>query len=268
MLISGVNAYLGNSIQPKTYAKSNGTFAEQLNAAKITDTFTMSKTAKNETVTSNDSSIITGFEKKLAEVLETGKNVDYTGMTPIEVYGEIENRYIKAFGDDFHAAKTFGCCEEYMKMNNQFIEEIDQISKSIHRDLTIDEKNVARGYGGMSYDEIESAIRKKYEGKTEVSDQLNLTGELFQAGILHNKYGQEKACDLRHDIEIGFIDSYHTFDNKNGGYYSKDEFLSKIKSGGGKTIFDGLMSSDAIPDNFKEMYEEMINNLLFNDEGI
>ena len=238
MNITGINTYTRttNYTSAKT-AKTS--FCDELQKAQNTDTFTRT--------TPIDPSIAE-TQVKLDEVAAVGRAVDYSGMTKAEIFAEIENRYKEAF-DDYYMARTVCATTEQSMMLSQYN---DEIRSKIGINNSFELYNNARGYEGMSYDEIELAIKEKYVGKTGFQDQLNLFGELFTAGVLSNKYGHHTAVSMITDMKI----SMGCVVTK-----PKSEFYGGIDPN--SSAFDMLMNNEYVPATHKEVYQRIIEDILF-----
>lgn len=65
------------------------------------------------------------------------------------------------------------------------------------------------GYEGMSFDEIEAAINKKYANQNTPLDFLKMQGELSLTGVLKHNMGDEAASSYRHMISYQFEVKYN-----------------------------------------------------------
>ena len=240
MSISGIGSYTNTINTYKTASKTTGTsFQTELQKAQNTDTFTRT--------TPVDPSIAE-TQAKLDEVAAAGRAVDYSGMTKAEIFAEIENRYKEAF-DDFYTARSVCLTKEQEKILAQYNSEVKEKIGSCN---SIEFYNEARGYSGMRYEEIEAAVKEKYAGKTGLKDQLNLLGELFATGVLANKYGLDTATQMFTDIRISLGCSPRK---------SETEFYGGIDPN--SSAFDMLMSNEYVPATHKEVYQQIIEDILF-----
>lgn len=239
MNLSGINRY--SSIASYTVSKptEKSDFKSVLQESQKTDTFTR---------TSLVDTGIAETQAKLDKVAAAGRAVDYSGMTKTEIYAEIENRYKEAF-DDYYMARTVCATKEQSMMLSQYN---DEIRNKIGIDNSFEFYNNARGYEGMSYDEIELTIKEKYNGKTGFQDQLNLFGELFTAGVLSNKYGHHTAASMITDMKV----SMGCVVTK-----PKSEFYGGIDPKA--SAFDMLMNNEYVPAAHKETYQQIIEDILF-----
>jgi len=136
------------------------------------------------TINSTDS-----VEVKLTKLQEIAENTQYPGMTGTEIYKTIWDRYNDAFGGNMSAILSgLASFDEWNKISSQFRKEINS-SYPVDRTLHHAAHAAILGYDGMSPNEIEAAIAKKYEGKNSVLDFLNMYGELRNAGVLDSKLG-------------------------------------------------------------------------------
>lgn len=178
---------------------------------------------------------------KLNQLAEITGQMDYTDMSSEEIYAEIWNRYNEAF--DGNMVAITACITgpvEWARINNHFQHEID-------RHIFIPEVNARRaagkesattdarkaslqissqegagkvlrdsllkvlGYDGMSFDEMEAAIKEKYAGKNSTLDFLKMQSELKRTGVLEHKMGDQARmyCDLiQTQLEYAFNPNY------------------------------------------------------------
>ncbi len=240
MNLSGINRY--SSIASYTVSKptEKSDFKSVLQESQKTDTFTRT------------SSVDTGIaetQAKLDKVAAAGRAVDYSGMTKTEIYAEIENRYKDAF-DDYFIAKSVCATKEQVMMLNQLNTELTE--KVGLSNINFEMIHEARGYSGMSMEEIEASIKEKYAGKTSFIDQMNLFGELFCSGIISNKYGASTAVSMCTDMAI----SLGCRPQK-----SESELYGRIDPN--DSAFDMLMNNEYVPAAHKEVYERIIEDILF-----
>jgi hypothetical protein len=153
--------------------------------------------------------------KKLAELRRIHEEFDYSKLScTAEAYAVIEKRFEEAFPDEFEISRSFGYLTrglpEYCAISKEFIKEASR-----YYDSTIEERNKYRGYDGLSYEEIESVICEKYAGKETLRDQLNLLGELTEAGVInHNCMKNSVYLGPVFDVKIavGLTDKYNLYD--------------------------------------------------------
>ncbi|MBQ5319866.1 MAG: hypothetical protein J6K17_12295 [Oscillospiraceae bacterium] len=241
MSISGIGNYNNAVYTYNTVAKETGTgFQTELQKAQNTDTFTRTAPADLG---------IAETQLKLDKVAAAGRAVDYSGMTKAEIYAEIENRYKDAF-DDFYTARSVCITKEQIMILNQFNAETEEkvgIS-NINSELV---RN-ARGYKGTSAEEIETEIKEKYAGKLGFKDQLNMYGELFSAGVLSEKYGGKTAAFMTGELSESI-----------GGRPRKSEAELYGGIDPNASAFDMLMNNEYVPATHKEVYEQIIADILF-----
>jgi len=225
-------------------------FGEVLKNTPAKDTFTTTpvfESNQKRTVVSDFSDT----QAKLDDISEAIKNTDYSGMTNAEIYADIENRYVDAF-DDFHITMAIATCKEHIMIHDQFLNDIHSNNAGRAGSALINE---ARGYSGMSYDEIENTIKEKYVGKTGFIDQLNLFGELFATGVLANKFGAKESIQLALDLRIS-VECGGNMD------MSRKEWLSRVEKSGASSPFDLLINNPSLA-KFKDKYQAMVDEILF-----
>ena len=240
-----------------TYTKSSNaikqdSFGDVLKQSSAKDTFSVSS-ASNASV-SVGSLGVAATQAKLDSISAEIKDTDYSRMSKAEIYADIEKRYTDAFDDYYAARVAFSGCQEYQMINNQFVTEVHNHIGIWYPDTVIE----ARGYSNMSYEEIETAIKEKYAGKTGFVDQLNLFSELYTSGVLSNKYGEEAAYDLAHNLEINiFLFSYEN------GLPPKDAWLRKVNEAGISSPFTLLLNAQYLSLADKELFKTMVDDILF-----
>jgi hypothetical protein len=218
-----------NSTKPGTLtgASTNYSFAQILESEnqKFKDSLTLKK---DERVTYSPTSVKSESHeemvyRKLAELRKIHEETDYSVMEKAEAYVTIEKRFEEAFPDEFHIAYNFGLVAYGLPEYGEIASEFNKQKLKYQGDFaTFEQKNKYRGYEGMTYEEIEDAIYEKYEGKNTVKDQLNLLGELVEAGVTIHKseVNNLQVHPLWRDaVSIGIIDKYglalDPFSNKN-----------------------------------------------------
>jgi hypothetical protein len=126
--------------------------------------------------------------ERLTNIRKEDDEFDYSGMTRAEKYVTIENRFKNEFPDEYLIAMDFSSVTLGMSSFNDITNEFwSEISKHQLYGISLEDTNEARGFGGMSPDEIYDAIAKKYEGKTTVRDQLKFMAELSETNVLYEK---------------------------------------------------------------------------------
>ena len=162
---------------------------------------------------------------KLLKLREIAADSDYTGMLPTEVNKAIRLRYDDAFGGMFSVIIRFQLSEEWRAITQQFFDELEKLSSVFGSEIFnisayLEEKECS--YEGMSYEEIEAFITKKYEGRNTLLDFLTITNELRRSGALTNRLGRTGALlyidDIRRALAIQFGD----------GNVIPDEVLNRI----------------------------------------
>lgn len=145
-------------------------------------------------------------EVKLAKLRQIDESADYTGMSYTEIYTAIWDRYNDAFDGKMGAITScLIASEEWCNIHNQFSTEV---CRMVYNPAAADEKkglytgpvnihSEMMGYGGMSWQEKEAAIKEKYKGKDTLEDFLNMQGELFRSGAMYEKMGNDSASLYR-----------------------------------------------------------------------
>lgn len=228
------------------------TLQQSLAAKYSTDAFTKTsdvKRAPTKMVTSS----IPDTQAKLDSISEAIKNTDYSGMSKIEIYADIEKKYADAF-DFFYSTLAVTPSEDHVMVHHQFI---DDLSDKDCYSISHSDKMEARGYSNMDYDEIEAAIKEKYAGKTGFVDQLNLYGELFSSGVLRHKFGWEAAVTMTSQLNTSIEIEY------NGGEkMSNNEWLSRIEETGISSPFTFLINNPYFAKD-SELFKLMADDILF-----
>lgn len=231
---------------------SQNSFGDVLKKSAAKDTF--SSSAVSNTAVRVGSLGVADTQAKLDNISAAIKDTDYSGMTKAEIYADIEKRYTDAFDDYYAARVAFSGCQEYQMINNQFVTEVHNHIGIWYPDTVIE----ARGYSGMNYEEIEAAIKEKYAGKTGFVDQLNLFSELYTSGVLSNKYGEEAASDLAHNLDTTiFLFSYEN------GAPTKDAWLRKVNEAGVSSPFSLLLNAPYLSLAEKTLFNLMVDDILF-----
>ncbi len=238
------------TLRPKTSnAVSKNSFGDALKKYAAKDTFSASSVSN--TSVSVGSLSVADTQAKLDKIFDEIKNTDYSGMSKTEIRADIEGKYANAF-EDFYATFAIQICTDYIMIHDHFFSSLYDITG---RNWTFDDINEARGYSGMNYDEIESAIREKYSDKTSFIDQLNFFGELFSSGILDNKFGWDMTTNLVSNLNLSL---------ECGGDIAidKNEWLSRIEQTGASSPFSLLLNNPYLL-KYKEMFQSMVNDILF-----
>lgn len=237
---------------------------------------------------------------KLNQLAEITEQTDYTGMSSEEIYAEIWNRYNEAF-DGNMIAITAGITGpvEWARVNNHFVNEIN-------RRIFIPEVNAAReaageansyeekmalkkaagkvlhdsllkvpGYDGMSFDEMEAAIREKYAGKNTTLDFLKMQSELRKTGVLQHKMGDQASiyCALiQTQFEYAFNPDYTKKDSSIGVnlHMSTDQWnrvanqpFDAVKLAAGmKEQLGRIRSANEYTDDIVKMMEDSIDQFV------
>ncbi|MDE7293108.1 MAG: hypothetical protein K2N72_01650 [Oscillospiraceae bacterium] len=256
MIIGGVNNYnrVQTSRSKQANARSLSSFCEMLNKSANKDTFSTESISKPTTSTNKlDFLSIEDTGTKLNNISAAIKDTDYSGMTKAEIYADIEKKYEDAF-DDFYISISTAICTDHIMVSEHFENEL----RNQEIELNMDLYKEARGYTGMSYDEMEAAIKEKYAGKTGFFDQLNLFGELYRSGILDNKYGSHEAF---------VIMSHFSLSLECGGdiAISKSEWISRIKQTGASSPFSLFLNFPYFSESTRDFYKSVVDDILFGD---
>lgn len=167
-------------------------------------------------------------EVKLAKLQKMAEEADYTGMSYGEIYTAIWSRYNNAFdgnmpailigvvpstewGDILNQFRrecrhnvTYPLQEEFRRNTGISVSsgasgewsEIVHNREIYHEYVRSNYGNFdaqALGYGDMTIEEREQAIRQKYAGQDTLRGFLNMQGELYFSGVLGSKLGTEGA---------------------------------------------------------------------------
>lgn len=198
---------------------------------------------------------IANTQAKLDKISSAIKDTDYSGMTKTEIYADIEGKYTNAF-DDFYATFAVWSCEEYNMLHCHFC---DDVENNVGLYWENNDTLKARGYIGMSYDEVEATIKEKYLGKTSFIDQLNLFGELFSSGVLSNKFGWDNATDM-----VSKLNS--TLEFGSNGNITKSEWFSMIEQTKTSSPFSLLLNNPYLSLADKELFKLMVDDILSGNE--
>ena len=254
-MINNIGGYKPSSApRGASMVRANNRFGEMLAAkANRTDTFSRTSATNSDSGLQKFSSLKV-TQGKLALLEKVFENVDYSDMSKAEIYADIENKFSEMF-DDYFASKT-AFCEDHYLINNLFEDMVEKFVGG-RSEVTLELENEARGYSGMSYEEIESAIKEKYVGKTSFMDQLSLFGELFSSGVLHHKYGGETTFNMISDM-------YTALSIGCGGRacYTKGEMLAKWDTGESSSPFSVLFNCKYRPEA-KKQYDSIVDDILF-----
>lgn len=243
------------------YTKSSNaikqdSFSDVLKKTSAKDTF--SSSAVSNTSAKVGSLSVATTQAKLDIISAELEKTDYSEMSKAEIYADIEKRFENAF-DDYYASRVVFPCEDYIMVNNQFHEEIHNYVGYYAPPAAIVME--AKGYSGMTYEEIEASIKEKYAGKTGFVDQLNLFGELFTSGVLSNKYGWEMATRLDSYLDISI--DMRSFNESILGTISKDEWLRRVEEAGVSSPFTLLLNNHYIPKPYLDLYRSIVDDILF-----
>ena len=255
-MISNIGGYKPSTApRGASMVRANNRFGEILEAkANRTDTF--SKTSSTAAISpspisAEQLSSVNETQRKLDKIDKDIKNTDYSGMTKAEIYADIEGRYADAF-DDFYATRGGAYCKDHIMIQDQFREQIKEYAGKIsEKDV-----NEARGYAGMTDEEMEAAIKEKYKGKTGLIDQLNLFGELFSTGILSRKYGDSESVNMSIALQ-------HSVERKGDSNVPKNEWLASLDERGAGSAFDLLINNPYYSQVERGWFRSVIDDILY-----
>lgn len=253
-MINGINNRVRvSSVQSRPSSRiKNDSFSDVLVKSSAKDTFNSTPTVERTAIKKETFSNISDTQAKLDKISAAIKDMDYSEMSKAEIYADIEKRYADSF-DDFYATLAISACREHEMIHDQFVDNIHNYVGYLKG--TVRE---ARGYSGMTFDEIETSIKEKYAGKTDFISQLNLFGELFSSGVLSNKYGRTEACNMASKLSI-------SVECGGDGIISKNEWLSRIEETGASSPFSLLINNPYFS-MYKEMYKAIVDDILFGNE--
>lgn len=209
------------------------------------DSIVISDTGKAATMQAEASQQISPGDStlvKLAKLKSIAANTDFGGMSYPEIYTSLWRSYDNAFGGNLPSIMcSLANGQERMAIHDQFMSEYYQyfekpLNNQIYRETgyvsgTPEYKEVVRlylgddysgsitsvalGYGGMSFEEMETAIYEKYAGKNTLQDFLNMQGELWNTGVLVHKMGFDAATSY-----LGIVDRQLT------QHFFPDDFMA------------------------------------------
>lgn len=185
----------------------------QTSARSAKDSFSSVKTnaTPSTTILSTDSDKV-----KLEKLKEIDASFDYSGMSYQEIHSTIYNRYNAAFDGNLLGIMSFGA-EDWTQISLQYQDEVKRhvyypMRNELAAELGMDVRDerfikeyfwpkydeitlTTKGFQGMSIEEREEAILKKYQGKNSFMDILNMQGELRSSGVLASKIGDNAMLD-------------------------------------------------------------------------
>ena len=148
---------------------------------------------------------------KLEKLRQIDEASDYTGMSYLDIYTTIWERYNDVFDGKMEAITS--CLiggSDWIDINNQYGDEISHrayypMKHAAERgEYTgpTDLHSQMLGYGEMSWVEKEAAIKEKYRGKNTLTDFLSMQGELERTGVIEHKLGPSGQFHYRAVLEI------------------------------------------------------------------
>lgn len=262
------HSYSVNSIKMRTDLSQVNTFQQML-SKKTQDAYT----TRTEPSAATEILSSAPTEVKMSKLAEIAAQSDYTGMSYDEIYNTIWNRYNEAFDGNMTAIDGgVGGPASWSKIKYQLSTELFQnIVRPIQREIrlsaggnvdhisTQDEalgvlqslRLKSLGYERMSFDEIESAIQKKYAGKDTTLDYLNMQGELRITGCLRNKLGEKGQSNYLTMLKIQFETTYNPNNpfQKDGAHFMSEEQWEGIAN----QTFDSHQLATAMKDQLSRM---------------
>ncbi|MCM1524070.1 MAG: hypothetical protein NC120_06390 [Ruminococcus sp.] len=256
-MINGINNFnrFPEIRSKKAQSRSLSSFCEMLDKSVKKDSFTAElpvnpvQPPKNAAI---DFSSTATTQAKLDNISEAIENTDYSGMTQAEIYADIEKKYEDTF-EDFQILTTTALCTDHITVCDHFRDElkshgIDTVTEKIYRE--------AKGYTGMSYEEIEAAIKEKYAGKTGFFDQLNLVGELYKTGVLDNKYGSNEAFVFMSRFSL-------SIECSGDKCIPRSEWLARLQKTGVSSPFTLFVNYPYFSDIDREFFKTVVDDILF-----
>ena len=243
-------AYPAALAERRTGGSQANTFPRMLNQ-KAQDVYVpRTETPSATEILPSDSS-----EVKMSKLAEIAAQADYTGMSYEEIYNTIWNRYSKAFDGNLTGIHgNVGGPGSWAKISNQLTDELvknivypmqQEIWQSSGRSMDYqaalkEASGVLKslrmkclGYEGMSFDEIEASIQKKYAGQNTTLAYLNMQGELSITGCLENRLGKSGESTYQGMLLIRFEEAYNPnnpYENRpeNGAAHMSDEQWERV----------------------------------------
>ena len=239
-----------HTVKRTSYVSKAGAFQDALAAQTAqlkSDSVTISdpnvfqesrKTANAPNLTDSNAILPTdSTEAKLEKLRRIAETADYAGMDYEDIYCTIWGRYQQAFNGEMSAITS--CLiggKDWADINNQFVNEVNKtVFFPLYQEIK-DETGLSKGtpefneywkehydhkfsssalgYGEMSVEEKEQAIRDKYAGRNSLYDFASMMGELSGAGILSHQMGDRASFSYmnmihRELVNTCFPDSYN-----------------------------------------------------------
>jgi len=193
----------------------------------------LEKVIQNQKMTQPQDSIEFSEEsdfKKLEKLKELNDATDFSGMTDVEKFATIEERYKKAF-PDIKARKTIGAG---IAIN-------DNISEQYNKDLKkAGIKNMKgiyqayKGYDKMTDEQKWESIQKEYGNPQNGIEQVCALMEIFQAGLVDGDTVDHMVFILQQDARYAGADN-------NGRDYVKEELF--LTSTGDQFAYEYLQNN-------------------------
>ena len=245
---------------------------------------------------------------RLQQAVTVASNIDTTGLTNGEIYNLVESVFVDYLGKDFlepfivyeGAFNTLGLANDSFPINNFYsiYTKFDDVLRNEHNVLTPDRLEnhktyiEAKGYVGMSKDEMYAAVRSQYPENMTLKDCILMSHELGKVGLENTAYGRtaveniftnigfasktpntaasateaKKIFDAMLDMPASFEDlksSIEAYRTNEGHLHFKFDIASSMKE-----LFDILLScfgggelyGTNMADKLMEMLEELHKN--------
>jgi len=116
------------------------------------------------------------------EIYQELKNTDFSGMSSIEKYTYIENKYIEAFGEDFMMADALKLQGEFWRIGSGFRTTLGYHFGGDYEAFS--QVNRIRLYGDMSTGEIQELIKAKYPKELTNRELCLMWSEMEMVGVV------------------------------------------------------------------------------------
>ena len=123
-----------------------------------------------------------------ARLEEEGRAMDYTGLSDVEIYQAIYDRYAEALGEAFINAPAYLCVTGGRgAAQSEFFRELYRQFGSVENMRLVNRERM--GCSGMSYAEAERTVMQKYAGKElTMRDVSYMNMELMNMGYNNGSY--------------------------------------------------------------------------------
>lgn len=301
----GYKRFPGPSASSKTFGEAMRARAEDRYVSSVSSqSFHQEANFTSAELAYGNPTVCNATYAKLNQLAEVTARTDYTGMSPDEIYAEIWNRYDEGFDGNMIAVTAYITGPvEWARVNNHFVNEINRrifipevnaareaageansyeekmaLEKDFQRDagkVLRDSLLKALGYDGMSFDEMEAAIREKYAGKNTTLDFLKMQSELQRTGVLEHRMGDQARmyCAL---IQTQFEHAFNPDYLQKGGsaavnlHMSTDQwnriadqpFDAAKLAAGMKEQLGSIRSANGYTDDIVKMIEDCIDQFV------